>query len=210
MHYTVYKITNKLNGKFYIGKHQTQDLNDGYMGSGKLLKYAIKKYGIENFSKEILHIFETEEEMNAKEKELVILSEDSYNLCEGGKGGFSYINKRLSKKEREQRAFKTNQTLNLKYGTSRSWQTAAAHKAGIEKLKVLRATGQVKNDNFKNKKHTLETRHKMSLRKKGKGLGKTNSQFGTFWITDGKVNKKCCGDIPRGFYKGRIFNGPGM
>ena len=62
------------------------------MGSGKLLKRAIKKYGIENFSKEILHVFDTEEEMNAKEKELVVINEQSYNLCEGGKGGFSYIN----------------------------------------------------------------------------------------------------------------------
>lgn len=92
MFYTVYRITNNLNGKFYIGKHQTKNINDGYMGSGKRLKQAIKKYGIENFSKEILHVFETEEEMNAKEKELVIITEDSYNLCDGGKGGFSYIN----------------------------------------------------------------------------------------------------------------------
>jgi len=92
MFYTVYKITNKINNKFYIGKHQTTNLNDGYMGSGKLLRLAFSKYGIKNFEKEILHIFNTEEEMNAKEKELVILSEDSYNLCPGGNGGFTYIN----------------------------------------------------------------------------------------------------------------------
>lgn len=107
MFYTIYKITNTVNNKYYIGKHQTKDLSDGYMGSGTLLKRAIKKYGVENFSKEILHVFETEEEMNAKEKELVQLSENSYNLCEGGKGGFGYINqsKEITAK-RDRREFK--------------------------------------------------------------------------------------------------------
>lgn len=98
MYFTIYRITNNLNKKQYIGKHQTKNLNDGYMGSGKLLKLAIEKHGIQNFTKEILHIFETEEEMNAKEKELVIINETSYNLCEGGRGGFSYINKSGIKK----------------------------------------------------------------------------------------------------------------
>ena len=92
MHYTVYKITNLVNGKFYIGKHQTKNLDDGYMGSGKLIRAAVQKYGRDNFSKEILHVFDNEHDMNEREKELVILSEMSYNLCEGGKGGFGFIN----------------------------------------------------------------------------------------------------------------------
>ena len=93
MFYTIYKITNNINNKFYIGMHQTKKLDDGYMGSGKLIKTAIKKYGIENFTKEILHIFDNEEDMKNKEKQLVVLSEMSYNLCEGGKGGFGYLNR---------------------------------------------------------------------------------------------------------------------
>lgn len=93
MYYTIYRITNKINGKFYIGKHQTKDLKDGYMGSGKLIKRAIRKHGVENFSKEILFVFDNEEDMNSKEKELVVIGEDSYNLCEGGNGGFGYINR---------------------------------------------------------------------------------------------------------------------
>ncbi len=93
MFYTIYKTTNAINGKYYIGMHQTKKLDDAYMGSGTVLKQAIAKYGLENFSKEILHVFDNEEDMRNKEKELVIISENTYNLCEGGKGGFGYLNR---------------------------------------------------------------------------------------------------------------------
>jgi group I intron endonuclease len=92
MFYTIYKTTNEVNGRYYIGKHKTKNLNDNYLGSGKLLKMAIEKYGIENFKKDILFIFDNEDEMNNKEHELVVISEETYNLCPGGNGGFSFIN----------------------------------------------------------------------------------------------------------------------
>lgn len=97
MHYTIYKITCKITGKIYIGKHQTKDLNDDYMGSGKLLLRAQHKYGLENFTKQILHIFKTEEEMNKCEAELVTedfcTRKDTFNICPGGQGGWGYVNK---------------------------------------------------------------------------------------------------------------------
>jgi hypothetical protein len=54
MYYLIYKITNLINNKIYIGKHITKDKNDDYMGSGKLITRAIEKYGLENFKKEII------------------------------------------------------------------------------------------------------------------------------------------------------------
>ena len=63
MLYTIYKTTNSVNQKYYIGKHQTPNPEDSYLGSGKALRNAIKQHGRENFKKEILYVFETEKEM---------------------------------------------------------------------------------------------------------------------------------------------------
>jgi len=89
--YTIYKTTNIINGKFYYGKHVTASLDDGYLGSGNLLKLAIKKYGRKNFIKEILFVFDNKTDMNNKEKEIInetILNDKNcYNIAIGGQGG---------------------------------------------------------------------------------------------------------------------------
>jgi len=90
-YYTIYQTTCLVNSKIYVGMHKTNNLQDEYLGSGNMLKRAIKKYGIHNFTKEILFIFDNEQDMINKEKELV--NEDfcnlstTYNICQGGKGG---------------------------------------------------------------------------------------------------------------------------
>ena len=65
--YYIYKTTNLINGKYYVGFHKTSDPFDNYLGSGVRLIDAIKKYGVENFKKEILFEFDTQEEAEAKE-----------------------------------------------------------------------------------------------------------------------------------------------
>lgn len=91
MFHIIYKTTNKLDGKFYIGAHSTSDLDDGYLGSGKYLRRAIRLYGRENFTREVLYTYKTKEEMFAKEAELVtedfIAMNNTYNLKRGGSGG---------------------------------------------------------------------------------------------------------------------------
>lgn len=106
MFYTIYKVTNKVNGKFYIGKHQTKKVDDAYYGSGKAIKEAIQKYGVENFDKEVLFVFDNEADMNNKEKELIteefVNREDTYNLGVGGEGGAHFKGKTHSLKTIEQ------------------------------------------------------------------------------------------------------------
>lgn len=83
-----YKITNLINGKYYYGIHSTNNLNDGYMGSGAYLHKAYKKYGIENFYKEILKYFDNRNELVKYEEEIVnemvVKDNQSYNISIGG------------------------------------------------------------------------------------------------------------------------------
>lgn len=91
-HYLIYKITNLLNGKIYIGQHKTDDLEDDYWGSGIGIQRAIHKYGIENFVFTVLIDLKNEEEMNLLEELVVnedfISRPDVYNMKVGGIGGW--------------------------------------------------------------------------------------------------------------------------
>lgn len=85
-HYT-YKITNKINMRYYIGIHTAPTLNNAYLGSGIAIRFAIKKYGIENFEKEILSVFPTRKEANEDERERIGNLFDTDPLCYNLRGG---------------------------------------------------------------------------------------------------------------------------
>lgn len=88
-HYT-YRVTNKKNRKYYLGKHSTNDIDDGYLGSGVSLKKDIEEFGINNFEKEIIEFFETEQKAYYAEAVLIeetdIKDDKCYNQRIGGSG----------------------------------------------------------------------------------------------------------------------------
>jgi len=104
-----YKITNNINNHFYYGIHSTENLNDGYMGSGKRLHYAYNKYGIENFSKEIIKFFNSEEEAFEYESEIVnenlIKNPNCYNITNGGHGSWSHTKGKITVKDKDGNCF---------------------------------------------------------------------------------------------------------
>ena len=157
--------------------HKTTNLNDRYMGSGKLIKSAIQKYGIDNFIKEILHVFDNEEDMKCKEKELVVIDEMSYNLCEGGKGGFDYINKRSLNWTLE----KNNRISGFKLFTKEE-QKKYAIIGGIANRDNLikrnkQSKGIYKNTSHINTEEIIKKRNK-TLRDIEHQKGEKNSQYG--------------------------------
>lgn len=100
----IYITTNLINGRMYIGKHKSEKYDSSYYGSGKILLYAIKKYGIENFSNSILDTAECLEELNEKEKYYIGLYREKYkdklyNIANGGDGGNTFENKSQDEKD---------------------------------------------------------------------------------------------------------------
>jgi hypothetical protein len=210
-HY-IYKTTNLKNGKFYIGMHSTNNLDDGYLGSGNRLRRAIRKYGKANFKLEILEFFKSRNELASREKDLV--NEDllkdplCMNLKIGGNGGFT--------KEQVYAGLKSaneNRLVLLKENTEFKTKFSKAVKNG---LKIVREAGkkcgfQDANNRYDwtGKKHSIKTIEKMKTTAKEKQLGKKekNSQYGTQWITNGKINKKIKKEhiIPEGWRIGRIY-----
>lgn len=86
--YLVYKTVNNLNGRFYIGVHNCYCSPCRYLGSGKVFKTALRKYGRKNFSREILGTFNTSDAAYAYESFIVNPDDPrSYNLSLGGLGG---------------------------------------------------------------------------------------------------------------------------
>ena len=87
----IYKITNLLNGKIYVGKNSNN--RKSYYGSGKYIKRAIKKHGKQNFNKEILQECSSLDELNSSEifwiNKFDCKYPNGYNFSDGGAAGFS-------------------------------------------------------------------------------------------------------------------------
>lgn len=200
----LYRTTNLIDNKYYVGIHSTYNLNDGYLGSGKRLKRAIKKYGIENFKFEILEFFENREDVLKREEEIVneqlINDPLCMNLQPGGGGGFS-------SEEHKRKCIEAG-----KKATSEKWKDETYRRKKIEairkgKYKRIEA-GNYVMPNWNGRKHREETKIKIGKANSEK-KGEKNSQFGTCWITNGFESKKIKKDelalfIENGWKKGRV------
>ena len=110
--YEIYLTTNLINGKKYIGQHKISKQKDYYLGSGKILRDAIKKYGHQNFKKTQIELCDTIEQANERERYWIkfynaVNDENFYNLSEGGQegAGFLYFRQQLEKNPEQKKVF---------------------------------------------------------------------------------------------------------
>lgn len=103
MIYYIYKITNINTQKVYVGSHQTNNIEDGYFGSGIYLKRAIAKYGMDQFKKEIIEFCTSKDEMHKRETEILLelQNQNTYNLKYCALGG----NTRIKYSSAEKKAY---------------------------------------------------------------------------------------------------------
>lgn len=126
----IYKTTNLINGKIYIG--QDSKNNDNYFGSGDLIKKAIKKYGLINFKKEILCLCETQKELNEMEQKFILdycstNKSIGYNICVGGTNG-TMLNRKHSVETKQQMS---EVRIGMKLSDEHKKNISKAHKGKI-------------------------------------------------------------------------------
>ena len=192
----IYKITNKINGRFYIGMH-TGLPDDGYFGSGKRIKAEIKKYGRENFIKEILEVCSSRETLILREKEIVnddlLNNHHCLNLKNGGEGGWNLTEEMITK-----RKITFSKRMNGRKHSESHANAISLSKMGNENFRD--------STRFAGKRCSAE--HKAKIGEKNKSMiGEKNSQFGTCWVTNGtpiKIKKEKLDDyLLNGYRRGR-------
>lgn len=217
-HYLIYKITNLVNGKFYIGQHQTNDLDDGYFGSGLYLKQAIKKYGKENFIFEVLIDLKNEEEMNLLERLVVnedfIKRDDVYNLQTGGHNGQPSLESRRKNSKAHLGKQPWNKGLTGIYSEETLAKISASRKGKCTgddnpramsgkhhtdevKMRIGKASRE-RPSGMKGKHHSKEAKIKM----REKALG-NRANSGMKWWNNGIENAMSF-ECPNGFVAGRL------
>jgi len=205
----IYKTTNLLSGRYYIGMHSTNNLDDGYLGSGTLLRRSINKHGKENFKIEILEFLNSREELAAREKEIVSLQEiakkECMNLKVGGDGGFS---REWSDRGREMANIAKALLLQTDSEFKEKYYEAIRQGQKRAKERGVKFSNISEHYSWVGKKHKAETIERMKNVRIERNLGKgtSNSQYGTRWITNEVENKKIHkGDsIPEGWRLGRV------
>ena len=165
--YCIYRITNNINGKTYIGQHKYVDDDSpmgNYTGSGKLLRRAYKKYGRENFSIEVLYkriqYQETADSMEIWmiEKERKSNSNGCYNICKGGSTQRSFLPEymaEIAKKSAETQ--RRNNSKLSKEERSERFGNFAGHKHSEEALEKISSALERKWQNEEYRKKRTES-----------------------------------------------------
>jgi group I intron endonuclease len=211
----IYKTTNLINGKIYVGK-DVKNL-DTYLGSGFLLKNAINKYGVENFKKEILEYCENKNQLEKREKYWIKKLNSikfGYNLTEGGTGGDTFSNKPESLKNETRKKLKnrifSEETINKRLLNLKKFQPGENHPAYGKKQNE--STKEKRKKSFlekgitspmSGKKHKEETKLKISQKKKGiesHRKGKTHSEE-----SKTKMNGRKVSEESKTKMKGKVF-----
>lgn len=190
-YYFVYETQNLVNQMTYIGCHATNNLNDEYLGSGKHLKRAIQKYGMENFSRRIIQVFDNPIDMFSLETSLVteeyVRNPNTYNLVIGGYGGFKVQNIEEWKsklKKSSSRRINKQPALGLRHSPE-------SKKKISESLRGRKAWNKGLPGTWIGKSHTEESKIKISKSRKGLTAGENNPMFGKSavrgrkWYNDG-------------------------
>ena len=167
--YIVYKTTNLVNNKYYIGKHKQPTFEfDGYLGSGSIIKRAIEKYGKRSFIRETLAVFECEQECYNAEKQILAecwQDENCYNLESGGRGGKTVSKE--SRKRMSEAALKRGahgpHTEETKRKISKNHNSP-----GMSGKTQSEETKRKMREKSLGRKHTEESKSIMSAAKKGK------------------------------------------
>jgi hypothetical protein len=195
------------NGDYYLGQHTTDNLDDGYTGSGKKLNERI-----DPFTFDILEYYNSEKELNIAEVELIgdlwYTDPKCLNMKEGGVGGWTAVNKTLDRSymlteeyrdKMRQSSIRLHKEGKLRKFTKEDWIK------GIKKVHELYPKGT-----FFGKSHTEETKNKIGLNSAKHQKGEGNSQYGKMWITNEqestRINKG--ESIPEGWRKGRVIINP--
>jgi group I intron endonuclease len=156
----IYKITNLVNDKIYIG--QDKNNKPEYLGSGKLLHLAFKKYGIENFKKEIIEECESKEELDKKEKFWIkeLHAQDrtiGYNIAAGGDGGDTLSN-HPNKEEIGKRIGESNKKLWEDTEYKNKMSVTRKNKITNETREKISINSSGENNGMSGKKHSDETK----------------------------------------------------
>jgi hypothetical protein len=185
----IYRTTNTKNSKFYIGMHSTDNLDDGYFGSGKRLRNSIRKHGKEFHVCEILEYLPDRSSLKDREKEIIdenlLLDPLCLNLCIGGAGG------NICNADQHKEGARIANLKNWKNPEFKKYHSLQVSKSMISKWKNIDYREKLTGKNFVTfKEHTEATKKKISDSMKNKQNGNKNSQFGTLWINKDEICKK--------------------